>query len=283
MIVNGETKVVGVIGDPISHSFSPIINNAAFEYLKLNYIYLPFHVSSENLALAIGGANKLNIKGLNVTIPHKEQVLVTLDQLSTSAKNIGAVNVINFHDDEVHGYNTDGIGCIKALEEKTRVFNKKVSVLGAGGASRAICNQLFESNIESLEIINRDINKAEMLKNNIIENYSYAKIITKPLEELKNSINESDIFINTTPIGMKGYEEQKPILKAEEIPENIVINDIVYNPLETPLIKEAKKAGATTINGIKMLIYQAAEGIEIWTGKKAPIDIMEKKLKEIIK
>ena len=283
MIIDGETKVVGVIGDPISHSFSPIINNAAFQHLGLNYKYFAFKVSPEHLAGAIGGANKLGIKGLNVTIPHKEQVLVTLDQISEIAKNIGAVNVINFHDNEAHGYNTDGIGCIKALEEKTRIYNKKITILGAGGASRAICNQLIASNIESLEIINRNLNKAETLKENILENYSNANVTIKPIEELTNQIQETDIFINTTPIGMKGYEEQKPILEAKNIPENLIVNDIVYNPIETPLLKEAKTAEATTINGIKMLIYQAAEGIEIWTGKKAPTKIMEEKLKEVLK
>ncbi len=282
-MINGETKIVGVIGDPIGHSFSPIINNAAFEHLNLNYKYLAFKVSQDSLTGAIGGANKLGFKGLNVTIPHKEHVLVTLDQVDTIAKNIGAVNVIKFHDDEAHGYNTDGIGCLKALEEKTKVVNKKVLILGAGGASRAISNQLIDANIESLEIINRDLNKAESLRSDVLKNYSNAQIEINPLTELKNKIQEADIFINTTPIGMKGYEEQNSPLQAQDIPENIVVNDIVYNPLETPLLKEAKEAGAKTVNGIKMLIYQAAEGIEIWTGKKAPTNVMEDKLKEILK
>lgn len=282
-MINGETKIVGVIGDPIGHSFSPIINNAAFEHLNLNYKYLAFKVSQDNLTGAIGGANKLGFKGLNVTIPHKENVLVTLDQVDTIAKNIGAVNVIKFHEDEAHGYNTDGIGCLKALEEKTKVVNKKVLILGAGGASRAISNQLIDSNIESLEIINRDLNKAEALRNDVLKNYSNAQIEINPITELKNKIQEADIFINTTPIGMKGYDEQNSPLQAQDIPENIIVNDIVYNPLETPLLKEAKEAGAKTVNGIKMLIYQAAEGIEIWTGKKAPTKIMEEKLKELIK
>ena len=282
MEINGATKIVGVIGNPIEHSFSPIINNAAFEYLNLNYKYLAFKVEVDELSGAIGGANKLNIKGLNVTIPFKEQVMLSLNQLDPIAKNIGAVNLIKFENNEAYGYNTDGKGCLKALEEKTTIKNKKIIILGAGGASKAISHQLAKTNIESLKIINRDPIKAENLTKDLLESNPDKKISYNEITELKNETQTADILINTTPIGMKGYETQKPILTKKEIPENIIINDIVYNPIETPLIKEAKKAGAQTISGIKMLIYQAAAGIEIWTGKKSPTKIMENKLKEIL-
>ena len=282
MYVDGTTNVVGVIGDPINHSFSPIIHNAAFEYLNLNYVYLPFHVLPDSLAGAIGGANKLNIKGLNITIPHKQNVLVTLDQLDPLAKEIGAVNTIKFEDKAAFGYNTDGIGCKRALEEKTSLYNKDIIVVGAGGASRAICYQLAHADINSLTIINRDINKAQSLASDIMNSEILTEMRFDSTNNISLQIQDADILINTTPVGMKGYPDQNPIVLEDNIPEDLIINDIVYNPIETNLIKEAKQAGATTISGIKMLIYQAAESIKIWTGKEAPVDIMENKLKEIL-
>ena len=282
MIIDGTTNIIGVIGDPIEHSFSPIINNAAFEYLNLNYVYLPFHVLSENLGSAIGGANKLNIKGLNVTIPHKKNVLVTLNHLDPIAKEIGAVNTIKFENNEAIGYNTDGIGCLHALENKTSVTNKDILVVGAGGASRAICYQLAHSGINSLTVINRDLAKAEELTSNIKNTGILSDLKYDNMDNLILQAQQTDILINTTPLGMKGYPDQNPILHADEIPEDIIVNDIVYNPIETNLIKEAKEAGAKTVNGVKMLIYQAAEAIKIWTGKEAPKDIMENKLREIL-
>jgi shikimate dehydrogenase len=282
MYIDGTTKIIGVIGDPIEHSFSPIINNAAFEHLNLNYVYLPFRVLPDNLAGAIGGANKLNIAGLNVTIPHKQNVLVTLDHLDPIAKEIGAVNTIKFQDNEAIGYNTDGKGCLRALEEKTSLYNRDIVVVGAGGASRAICYQLAHSEINSLTIINRDINKAQTLASDIMNSGILPEMRFDTLTNLSLQLQDTDILINTTPLGMKGYPDQNPIALADSIPENIIVNDIVYNPIETNLIKEAKKAGAETISGIRMLIYQAAEAIKIWTDKEAPINIMENKLKSIL-
>ncbi|WP_409200264.1 shikimate dehydrogenase [Methanobrevibacter sp. DSM 116169] len=277
-MIDGNTKVVGLIGNPVEHSFSPIMHNAAFKKLNLNYVYVPFKVSSlENI---ISSCNALNIKGLNVTIPHKIDVLKYLDNLDEIAKLIGAVNTIDFKD--MKGYNTDGIGALRAIEDMTSLKNKKVVITGCGGASRAISFQIANSNIEELVLINRNINKAKSLSDDILSSNLLSNVSYDSLDNLKNELLNADIFIDTTPIGMYPNINDNPIATADMLHEDLLVNDIVYNPLETSLIKEAKKANAKTVSGLKMLIYQGAESFKIWTGYDAPIDIMKKSILSVL-
>lgn len=280
MNIKGSTSVVGLIGDPVEHSFSPPMHNAAFEKLNMDYVYVPFNVKEANLDSAIKGADSLNIKGFNVTIPHKINVMKYLKELDPIAELIGAVNTIDFKN--LKGYNTDGIGCIRAIEEVTSIKDKNVVLAGAGGAARAIAFYLAKENAGSLKILNRNELKAKNLSkdvenSNLLDDISYGSI-----NDIGRYLKDADILIDTTPIGMDPNVNDKPIATADMFHEDMVVNDIVYNPNETVLLKEAIKANATVVYGIKMLLYQGAESFRIWTGREPPVDVMEKALKETL-
>ena len=289
-MIDGKTKILGVIGDPIEHTFSPAMQNAGLEALNLNYIYLPFHVKPDRLSYAIEGAKALGIQGLNVTIPHKTNIIKELDEVDTVAEMIGAVNTVKFiYEDEdvlTKGYNTDGYGCVRAIEEKTSLNDKKVTITGAGGASRAVAFQIANSGIGELSILNRNYAKAEALANDLKTNLSRIgidiNINSYQIDELKRELDNSDVFIDTTPLGMYPNVDDKPIANADMLHEDLVVNDIVYTPMETSLIKEAVKANAKVVYGYKMLLYQGIRSFEIWLGQEAPVDVMEKALLDVL-
>lgn len=266
------------MGDPVEHSLSPPMHNAAFRQMKMDYVYVPFHVKRGQLAPAIAGAKSMGIKGLNITIPHKTEVINYLNEITQAAKLIGAVNTIKFDRNKIIGYNTDGMGALKAIEEVTPVKGKKVIIMGAGGAARAISFQLLLNGVGELLIGNRTRENACKLKNDLITN------ITAPVkcigleEELVGELEDTDILINTTPVGMHPHENQKSIVTSDMMHRDLVVNDIVYNPLKTGLIKEAEKIGAKTINGTQMLIYQGMEAFRIWTGFNPPFKTFQQAL-----
>ena len=274
LMINGKTKITGLIGDPVEHTLSPHMHNAGFSYFKLDYVYVPFHVKKEELKAAIIGAKSLDIRGLNVTIPHKIAVMKFLDEIDDTAELIGAVNTIKF-DDKIIGHNTDGLGAIRAIEELTDIKDKKVVILGAGGASRAISFQAVLSGAGQVVIANRTIDKAIKLTDNLKNNLD-ADIKAIGLgDELGEELVDSDILINTTPIGMYPNINQKPLVTSDMMHEGLIVNDVIYNPLKTELLKEAHKTGAKTISGIKMLIYQGIESFKIWTGREPPVKVFE--------
>jgi len=280
MNIKGSTNIVGLIGHPVEHSFSPPMHNAAFEALDMDYAYVPFDVDSGNLESAIEGASALNIKGFNVTIPHKVEVMKYLNELDEVASLIGAVNTIDFKD--LKGYNTDGIGAIKAIEEETSIKNKNVVIAGAGGASRAISFYIAKYGAESLTILNRNVEKAESLAGDVLDSGLIGEVNSDSISEIGNCLAESDILIDTTPLGMHPHIDDEPIACAEDMHEDLVVFDAVYNPNETSLLKEAIKAGAKPVYGIKMLLYQGAESFRIWTGRDAPVHVMEDALKKTL-
>jgi shikimate dehydrogenase len=277
-MITGKTSVFGIIGDPVEHTLSPGMHNAAFDKLGLDHIYVPFHVKAEELEHAINGAFALSIKGLNVTIPHKTEVIKYLDYLDIAAGLIGAVNTIEFGENGAIGHNTDGIGAVRAIEEVNSVKNKKVMILGAGGAARAISFQILLSGAESLVISNRTIEKASELRNDLVEKLEPDVKVTDLGDELEKELKDTDILVNTTPIGMYPNISQKPLVTADMMHEGLIVNDIVYNPLKTGLIVEAEKAGAETISGVKMLMYQGVEAFKIWTGIEPPIEVFQRAL-----
>ena len=299
-MIDGKTKILGVMGDPIEHTFSPAMHNAGLKELDMNYIYLPFHVKPERLSFAIDGAKALGIQGFNVTIPHKTNVMKHLNQIDQVASMIGAVNTIQFiydediessnQDNEINvttkGFNTDGYGCVRAIEEKTSIKNKKVTITGAGGASRAVTFQIASSGIEELSLLNRNLSKAESLAADLKTNLAYIGIDiginAYGIDDLKRELSDSDIFIDTTPIGMYPNVDDKAIASADMLHEDLLVNDIVYTPMETSLIKEAKLANATFVPGYKMLLYQGIRSFEIWLGREAPVDVMEKALLDVL-
>ena len=279
-MITGKTSVYGIIGDPVEHSLSPGMHNAAFKKLGLDHIYLPFHVKSSELEDAINGACALGIMGLNVTIPHKTEVIKYLDYLDIAAGLIGAVNTIEFSENGVVGHNTDGIGAVRAISEVVPVKNKKIMILGAGGAARAISFQILLSGAKSLVISNRTMEKASELKNDLVEKLDPDVKVTDLGFKLEEELKDTDILINTTPIGMYPNISQKPLVTADMMHPRLIVNDIVYNPLKTGLIVEAEKAGAKTISGVKMLMYQGVESFKIWTGIEPPVAIFQKALKK---
>ena len=299
-MVDGKTQVLGVIGDPIEHTFSPAMHNAGLNELGLNYIYLPFHVKEDMLGECIQGAKAMGIKGLNVTIPHKSNVIKHLDDIDSVASMIGAVNTIQFIYDEdnessnqdnginvrTKGFNTDGYGCVRAIEEKTSIKDKKVSITGAGGAARAVAFQIANSGIDELSILNRNLSKAQSLANDLKTNLESIgidiSINAYDLEELKRELSDSDIFIDTTPIGMYPNVDDKPVASADMLHEDLLVNDIVYTPMKTSLIREAELANAEVVYGYKMLLYQGIRSFEIWLGRVAPVDVMEKALLDVL-
>lgn len=280
MKITGRTNVVGLIGNPVEHSFSPPMHNAAFRALNLDYVYVTFDVEPSNLKKSIEGAFSLNIKGLNVTIPHKIEVMKYLNDLDEIAQLIGAVNTIDFKN--LKGYNTDGIGAIKAIEEVESIKNKNVVIAGAGGASRAISFYIAKYNADKLTILNRNVSKAEKLSGDVSNSQLIDDVSFDSISQIESYLDDADILIDTTPVGMDPHINDEPIVTAENMHEDLVVFDAVYNPNETVLIKQAIKAGARPVYGIKMLLYQGAESFKIWTGVDAPIDIMEDALRKTL-
>ena len=280
MNIKGSTNIVGLIGHPVEHSFSPPMHNAAFQSLGMDYTYVAFDVNPNDLSSAIEGARSLNIKGFNVTIPHKIEVMQYLNELDEVAELIGAVNTIDFKN--LKGYNTDGIGAIKAIEEVTKVKDKDVIVAGAGGASRAISFYLARFGASSITILNRNVERAQSLAGDVLASDLIGDVNADSISEIDNLLGDADILVDTTPLGMDPHIDDKPIATADNMHEDLVVFDAVYNPNETVLLKEAIKAKAKPVYGIKMLLYQGAESFKIWTGQDAPIDVMEKALNEYL-
>lgn len=278
MKIKGSTNVVALIGHPVEHSFSPPMHNAAFKALEMDYVYTAFDVNPDDLENAIAGAQALNIKGFNVTIPHKIEVMKYLNEIDEVASLIGAVNTIDFKD--LKGYNTDGIGALKAIGEVTNIKNKNVVIAGAGGASRAISFYIAKYGADKLTILNRNVDKAQKLADDVLASGLIDDVSSDDIRNM--DLKDADILINTTPVGMHPNVDDAPIASGELMHEDLVVFDAVYNPNETGLLKEAINAGAKPVYGIKMLLYQGAESFEIWTGKKAPIDVMEEALRKTL-
>nr|WP_295000061.1 shikimate dehydrogenase [uncultured Methanobrevibacter sp.] len=276
-MITGSTNIAGLIGHPVEHSFSPPMHNSAFNALNMDWAYVAFDVDPLNLKSAIEGAKSLNIRGLNVTIPHKIEVMRYLDEIDEVAALIGAVNTIDFRN--MKGYNTDGIGAVKAIEEVTSIKNRNVVVAGAGGASRAISFYIAKYGAESITILNRNVDKALNLANdiNLIED-----VKADSISQISNYIGDADILIDTTPVGMHPDVDADAIVSADDMHEDLVVFDAVYNPNETSLIKQAIKANAKPVYGIKMLLYQGAESFKIWTGQNPPVDVMEDALRKTL-
>jgi len=284
MVVSGKTKVCGLIGDPVEHTMSPAIQNAAFRELGLDYLYLPFRVDKDKLGKAIDGMRALNIRGLNVTIPHKVEVLRFLDKLDPLAEKIGAVNTIVNDNGFLTGYNTDATGWLQAM--LTKGFdpaNKKVIVLGAGGASRAICFIMAERGAH-LVILNRrlELEWAEELAGRISTTFGRE---TRALElnriNLVETLEEADILVNTTSVGMSPDTDRTPV-DGDLLRPYLIVSDIVYNPVKTRLIREAEAAGAKTVEGLEMLIWQGALAFEHWTGQEAPVELMREEATRLL-
>jgi shikimate dehydrogenase len=272
--LSSKTRLCGLIGDPVEHSISPQILNAAFEAANLNFIYVTMNVKKRELASAIKGMRALGIHGLNVTIPHKVNVVRYLDHVDGDARMIGAVNTILNVNGELRGFNTDGIGAARAIEESgTLLDGKSVVLIGSGGAARAIAFA-FSNKVDRLTILNRHADKARKLAVELTRKKG-KRVHSGDLqkERLRETLSDAQIVINATSVGMFPNEDTS-ILDGMLLRPDLVVIDIVYNPLQTKLLREAAEVGAKTVNGVGMLVHQGAEAFKIWTEKEAPVELM---------
>ena len=272
--ISGTTKICALIGDPVEHTMSPAMHNAAFQKLGLDYLYIPFRVRPEELPQAVAGLKALNVAGFNVTIPHKVAVLPLLDGLDPLAEKIGAVNTVVNNDGELRGYNTDAEGFLRALLERgINPQDRNVVVLGAGGAARAIAYILAEKGAR-LTILNRqqELDWAESIARLILDEL-HREVKVFELGDIANVLPGVNLLVNATSVGMSPVDNASPVPAGllDKVP---AVFDVVYNPLKTKLLKEAAAAGAQTIGGVDMLAWQGALAFEKWTGKTAPLDLM---------
>ena len=267
---------VGILGYPLSHSISPTFQQAAFDHLGIDIVYESWTVSPQDLPRKVNELRSHRFLGANVTIPHKVSVLDLLDEVDRVAEMIGSVNTILNREGYLLGYNTDTSGLITSLKDHGNfsLEAKDVLVIGAGGASRAAVFALLNEGVASVVIANRTLEKASNLASELDRDFN-VRAIPFCYEELSFNAAESELIINCSSMGMlNGFAEGETPLTAEQIPLNSLVCDMVYNPTKTPLMKEAEKAGAMTLGGLPMLIYQGAESFNIWTSKEAPIDVM---------
>ncbi|MDF2857164.1 MAG: shikimate dehydrogenase [Neobacillus sp.] len=265
-------KLFAVLGDPIGHSMSPIMHNDLFSYYEIDAAYHPFQVKNEDLKTAIQGLKTIGISGFNVTVPHKSSIIPLLDDVDNLAKQIGAVNTVVNEDGKLVGYNTDGLGFLRGLTAYIpSIVDRKVLIIGAGGAARAIYFTLAYNKPRVIDLANRTVGKAEELIKAcpvMVESRALS------LEDASNHLKDYDVIIQTTTIGMSPNSSEQPIVIAN-LNHQALVCDIIYNPLETKLLKEAKQKGASTQNGLDMFIYQGALAFEKWTGISPDVQRMK--------
>ena len=270
--INGKTRIIGIIGENIENSLSPLIHNQIILKHFLNFCYLPFQVAEIDLNKAIQGIKALNIRGANITFPYKEKVIKFLDEVKESARRIRAVNTVVNNKGILTGYNTDVIGFKKSLQEdgKLAIKEKKAVILGAGGAARAVVYALLEEEIEEICIFNRTLEKAKKIKQDLSSFFPKSHIRVFPLEkeDLKDKIEKSHLLVNSTSIGMALRVDNTPLPDEKLFHPNLLVYDLIYHPAKTLFLRQAERAGAKIINGLPMLVYQGIESFYLWTGLK---------------
>ncbi|OGG94894.1 MAG: shikimate dehydrogenase [Candidatus Lambdaproteobacteria bacterium RIFOXYD2_FULL_50_16] len=266
---NGHTRLYGIIGNPVTHSFSPSMQSAAFAEMQVDALYLPFEIAPNDLPNLLKSMRVLGVKGFNVTVPYKEKILPFLDQLTPTALALGSVNTVLYQAGKWIGHSTDGLGFVRSLEEKGwPLKGRRVLLVGSGGSAKAIAFALAEAGIGALDIINRTQPKAEGLVAQINQSYP-------GLARLNFDKQAYSLLVNTTSAGMDGIQSPIELHLLDQFEQ---VADIIYNPVQTPLLKTAKGLGLDCINGLGMLLHQGTLAFEYWTGKKAPIDTMRRTL-----
>lgn len=281
-----NTEIIGLIGHPIKHSYSPFIHNVTIELKKLDYIYLPFDVPVSSLKNALKGMVALGIKGFNVTIPHKETILQYMNDVSEEATIIGAINTVVNEQGKLTGFNTDVYGVYESLlPYKDDITGREVSVVGSGGGARAVIYTLIRHfRPGTIHIINRTEQRADSLKRYFKEKIKYSDFRTHELfpPDLVDVFRGSKLIVNATPVGMFPDIDDSISNLQSSFHKDQIVFDLVYNPLETKLLRMANISGATTIDGLKMLVHQAAKSFELWTGEELPVEQLHKSLQLVI-
>jgi len=284
MNLSGRTKIYGLLGDPVAHSLSPLMQNHAFEHNQLDAVYVPFCVKPEALAAALEGLRALNVCGVNVTVPHKERILPLLDKVELSASLIGAVNTVICQDGIMTGYNTDASGFKRTLHEECQFdpVAKAVVVLGAGGASRAAVVALASSGVESILVANRNLTRAKDLVATLAPHFGLVKMFTADYADpfFKEQLSLADLVVHSTSVGLKG--ESLSFLPLEDIKASAVIYDMIYSFSETPLIKKARKLNFFACDGLAMLAAQGEDAFVLWTGIEPEAGFMKRYLTNFV-
>jgi shikimate dehydrogenase len=275
MIITGKTSVIGLIGNPIEHSLSPVIHNYFSEKYNLDYVYATFRVSDNSIEDAFKGIKALNISGINITVPHKEVSLKYMDNIDETAEVIGSVNTVVIKDNKFTGYNTDCLGFGRSLtDNKINISGKGVCVIGAGGASRAVIYQLVKMGAGSIHIFNRSEEKAIKLAEYVNNKLDKTNCRGFALSNIQSSFNQGTygLIVNCTSVGMHPNVEDCPIPEDLKVSSDTVFYDIIYNPRVTRFLKIGQDNGCSILNGMDMLIYQAVYAYEMWTGIKIDME-----------
>jgi len=279
--IDGRTKIFGLIATPIGHSLAPTMHNLAFKKLGLNNAYMAFEVGNEELADVVAGFRALHLKGFNVSMPNKTKIQPLLDEITPAAELIGAVNTVVNDNGKLIGHNTDGLGYIGTLTERDVDFvGKKMTLMGAGGAAKAVAIQAALDGIAEIAIFNRDITKASEIAE-LINNESNCRVNAYKLDDLdslKSEIASSDMLTNATGVGMNPLEGQSLIPDTSWLRPELVVSDLIYNPRKTTLLEQAESVGCKAINGLGMMLWAGSRSFEIWTGKEMPVEYVKKHL-----
>lgn len=281
MKIDGYTRLAAVVANPIKHSISPFIHNQAFEATHTNGVYVAWEVETTDLAETVANIRRYQMFGINLSMPYKEQVIPYLDQLSEESRLIGAVNTVVNREGTLIGYNTDGKGFFKSLPS-FKISRKRMVLLGAGGAAKAILAQAILDGVSQVSVFVRSasIEKTrpylEKLQN--ATGFRVDLFALEDVQDLQDSITQADLLVNATSVGMDGVSQ--PIPTSIVLPEKLLVADVIYQPFETPFLKWARNQGNQSINGLGMLLYQAAEAFQLWTGKEMPTDQIWELLKQ---
>ena len=277
-ILSGRTRIYGIIGCPVEHSFSPLMQNAAFDALKIDARYLAFSVKPEQIPQAIAGIRALNIHGVNVTVPHKSSVISCLDEISPLAQLIGAVNTIKNVRKRLIGTNTDVSGFIRSLE--TLNFSpkhKSIALLGAGGSARAVLAGLADAGASCIFIHNRTVGRAESLVTEFSQKFPDTQLKSVSVKTILET--PLDLLVNTTTVGMETDSSPLDLSQCRKIKH---LADLIYSPPQTRLLKQAEELGIPAINGMGMLLYQGCDAFTFWTAQPAPETVMQEQLLNLV-
>ena len=281
MKIDGYTRLAAVVANPIKHSISPFIHNSAFEATNTNGVYLAWEVGATDLAETVANIRRYQMFGINLSMPYKEQVIPYLDELSEEARLIGAVNTVVNREGTLIGYNTDGKGFFKSLPS-FKISKKRLVLLGAGGAAKAILAQAILDGVSQISVFVRSSSMEktrpylEKIQN--ATGFRVDLFALEDVQDLQDSITQADLLVNATSVGMDGSSQ--PIPTSIVLPEKLLVADVIYQPFETPFLKWAKEQGNQSINGLGMLLYQAAEAFELWAGKEMPTNQIWELLKQ---
>lgn len=280
-LITGKTKLLGVIGDPVKHSLSPVMHNAAIAHLNLDYVYLPFPIKPQDLATALEGFRAIGLVGFSITIPHKQAIMPLLSEITTDAQQVGAVNTVWRTEQGWKGTNTDVAGFIAPLKQIERDWTQiRPVVLGNGGAARAVVVGCAELGCPEICVVGRDREKLEKFELSWQDKGLQAQVTVELWNKLPGLVSSTELLINTTPVGMSPEIERSPLDQEvmTQLKPGAIAYDLIYTPNPTQFLKLAEKQGAITINGLEMLVQQGAIALQIWLNQEVPVDIMRQAL-----